>query len=387
MATNLLCVPGMTGMTIGYPEANMHTYIVDAGMKVVPPGVPGELLLSGPRLAQGYIGRPDLTADKFIENPCYAAVEGGLPAGLRPYFRTAYRTGDLCRFRGDGQIDFMGRVDNQVKINGVRMELSEVEAALSTAPGVTMAVATAVIDPATNSKRLVGYVRSASATPEGVMAHCRTLLIPAMVPSVAVVMPDFPLLPNGKVDTKALPAPEFGLVGAYEAPKTPMEEKLQPIWTRALKLKEPLSATADFFAAGGTSLQVFTLMAEMQSELSLPQLPPMFIHSHRTIQAAAQALAGEQFAGPAQAAIAAKTWGGDTRPLSANQEQMWVLFKADPASCAYNMPLVLTTRGGAINAGTLGRALNAVAAQHEVLRWEPLPTGGRCWILPRVAES
>ena len=114
MATNLLCAPGMKSMTIGFPEANMHCYIVDAGMRVVPPGVPGELLLSGPRLAQGYIGRPDLTADKFIPNPCFAAVEAGLPAGLRPYFRTAYRTGDLCRFRADGQIDFMGRIDSQV---------------------------------------------------------------------------------------------------------------------------------------------------------------------------------------------------------------------------------------------------------------------------------
>ena len=111
MATNLLCAPGMKSMTIGFPEANMHCYIVDAGMRVVPPGVPGELLLSGPRLSAGYVGHPDLTAQAFIANPCYYLVKDAVPSRARQYYRTAYRTGDLVRWLPSGKLEYLGRID------------------------------------------------------------------------------------------------------------------------------------------------------------------------------------------------------------------------------------------------------------------------------------
>jgi amino acid adenylation domain-containing protein len=370
MATNLRCEPGMTSMTIGFPEYNMHCYIVDASMNMVPPGVPGELLLSGPRLAQGYIGRPDLTAEKFTENPCYLAVKDSLPKELLSYFAKAYRTGDLCRFKQDGQIDYLGRIDNQVKINGVRLELSEVEAALGTAPHVDQAIVIAIKDPISNEKRLVGYVTPGDVDVDIVGAHCRSRLIPAMVPSAFVAMDAFPLLPNGKVNAKALPTPVFKSAGPYQAPRTILEEKLQAIWTTVLGLQEPISVLEDFFTAGGTSLQVFKLNGLMASELSVAFLPPTFIHTHRTIRSAATALEKLQVSGRdvAVKGISARSWPDALRPLSANQEQMWIIYKTDPRSCAYNMPLLLTFSGGSLDQERLRESLNALAAQHENLR-------------------
>ncbi|KAI3432787.1 hypothetical protein D9Q98_010372 [Chlorella vulgaris] len=382
MATNLKCTAGMKHMSIGYPEANMHCYIVDRFMQPVPVGVPGELLLSGPRLARGYIGRADLTADKFVHNPCYDDVAGLLPDPLRKYFQLAYRTGDLCRFKANGEIDFQGRIDNQVKINGVRMELGEVEVALGSAPGVAQAVATARLDPAINAKRLVGYVMPATVDVAEVVAHCRSQLVPAMVPSAIVALDTFPLLPNGKVNVKALPEPTFGVSQEYVGPATDLEAALQEVWTEVLGLPKPISVTADFFMTGGTSLQVFRVVAGMQKRSggTLPALPPTLIHTHRTIRATAAAIAAMSADGGGDAAAAAlglgaggepiapRSWPSALRPLSANQEQMWLLFKASPGSSAYNMPLVVSSEGGVLDAGRLQAALDAVSARHEVLR-------------------
>ena len=133
-STCCVVAPG-EGITIGRPDHNVHCYVVDASMQPVPLTVPGELLLSGPRLAQGYIGRPDLTAQAFIENPCYNLVKDSVPSSARPHYRRAYRTGDLVRWRPDGKLEYLGRIDRQVKIDGVRVELGEVEAVMSSAPG------------------------------------------------------------------------------------------------------------------------------------------------------------------------------------------------------------------------------------------------------------
>ena len=178
---------------------------------------------------------------------------------MQPYYQRAYRTGDLVRWRPDGTLDFLGRIDRQVKISGVRIELGEVEAALAGAPGVEQAAASALSD-ASGAKRLVGYVTPASVDPAAAAAHCRSRLLPAMVPSLVVALEAFPLLPNGKVDVKALPAPDWSAAGAgaYVAPASELEAAVQRVWQEVLGWPEgePLSMTADFFAAGGTSLQV-----------------------------------------------------------------------------------------------------------------------------------
>lgn len=215
MATNLECGVDLSYMTIGHPEHNMHCYIVSSTLHPVPVGVAGELLLSGPRLALGYAGRPELTEEKFIPNPCLDLVSGQVHPELAVYYQKAYRTGDLVRWRSDGTIDFLGRIDRQVKITGVRIELGEVEAALESTEGVSQAVATALMDPS-GQKRLVGYVAPGDVDAATVAAHCRSVLVPAMVPSVVVALESFPLLPNGKVDVKSLPAPDWSGAGGSE---------------------------------------------------------------------------------------------------------------------------------------------------------------------------
>ena len=345
-ATALACPPSLEFISIGRPVYNLHCYVVDSALRPVPVGVPGELLLSGPRLALGYAGRPELTAEKFVPNPCLELVSGRVNSALAPYYAKAYRTGDLVRWRGDGTLDFLGRIDRQVKITGVRIELGEVEAALEGADGVTQAVAAAVADSA-GQKRLVGYVTPASADPAAVTAHCRSLLVAAMVPSVVVALESFPLLPNGKVDVRALPAPDWSGAGSeeYVAPADDVEAAVQRVFADVLgRPAEELSVLADFFAAGGTSLQVFRAAALLQDALGIASVPATLVHSERTARRVAAALSSLLAAGggdgEAAAPITAREWPDAVRPLSANQEQMWLLSSLAGAS-AYNMPSAL----------------------------------------------
>jgi len=227
-ATYLPCPPSVDFISIGRPVYNLHAYVVDSKLRAVPVGVPGELLLSGPRLALGYAGRPDLTEEKFVPNPCLELVAGNVHPALAPYYKLAYRTGDFVRWRNDGTLEFLGRIDRQVKITGVRIELGEVEAALEGASGVTQAVATALPDPS-GQKRLVGYVTPGDIEPAAVLGHCRSVLVPAMVPSVVLALESFPLLPNGKVDVRGLPAPDWSGAGAeeYVGPANEVEATVQ----------------------------------------------------------------------------------------------------------------------------------------------------------------
>ena len=363
---------GFETVVIGRPDANVLAVVVDSALQPLPVGVPGELLLSGPRLAMGYVGRPDLTEEKFIPNPCLDLVAGKLHPALAPYYKKAYRTGDLVRWRSDGTMDFLGRIDRQVKITGVRIELGEVESALEGAPGVEQAQATALPDPQ-GQKRLVGYVTPASADPMLVLAHCRAQLVPAMVPSVVVALESFPLLPNGKVDTKGLPAPEW--VGAaseeYVPPSNDAESAVQKVFADVLgRPAAELSVLSDFFAAGGTSMQVFRAAALLQNALQIASVPPTLIHTSRTARAVAAELLLLKEEGEAGgliiSAITRRTWPGLERPLSSNQEQMWLLSSLGSGT-AYNMPLAIDlTSTPAVE--TLQAALDSVAARHEVLR-------------------
>ncbi len=279
---------GFANIVIGGPDPNTHTYIVDAGLRPVPVGVPGELLLSGPRLALGYAGRPDLTEEKFIPNPCFDLIREKVAPGLLPYCAKAYRTGDLVRWRSDGNIEFLGRIDRQVKITGVRIELGEVEGALESAAGVTQAVAAAVAD-ASGQKRLVGYVTPGEVDPAVVIAHCRSVLVPAMVPSVVLALESFPLLPGGKIDVKSLPAPDWSGGGEdeYVAPQNAIEEFLQLIWMDCLEFEDSISVTADYFAIGGTSLKTGIINAAIRQELDMKDIPGTLINNNPTIRSLA----------------------------------------------------------------------------------------------------
>ncbi|HWN42523.1 MAG TPA: amino acid adenylation domain-containing protein [Thermoanaerobaculia bacterium] len=241
---------------LGKPIANTAIYVVDPNLRPVPIGVPGELLIGGAGLARGYFGRPDLTAERFVPNPF-----GGPGARL-------YRTGDLARWLASAELEFLGRLDHQVKVRGYRIELGEIEAALEQHPAVRAAVVI-VREDTPGDQRLTAYVVGTAPSGE-LRRHLRASLPEYMVPSAFVVLPKLPLLPNGKVDRKSLPAPETErpeLAATFIAPKSRLEGVISEAWRSVLGI-ERVGVHDNFFDLGGHSL----LMAQVHHKLreSLP---------------------------------------------------------------------------------------------------------------------
>ncbi|MFH9870306.1 amino acid adenylation domain-containing protein [Streptomyces lydicus] len=269
---------------LGPPVPNTRFYVLDERLAVVPVGVTGELYLGGAGLGRGYLGRPDLTAQRFVADPFG-------PPGTR-----LYRTGDLVRWTAEGQLEFAGRVDNQVKIRGYRVEPAEVESALLRRPGVAEAAVVAR-DDGSGHKRLVGYVvaddaAAGDAAPD-TAALLRTLAgeLPGyMVPSALVVLPALPLGPTGKVDVRALPAPDPAGHGTAEpvAPRTPTEEALAVIWAELLGLPQ-VGVEDDFFDLGGDSVTSLRLMSRIGGAFGVEVSPRDFFDAP-TIAALAERL-------------------------------------------------------------------------------------------------
>ncbi|BCB91513.1 hypothetical protein Psuf_088260 [Phytohabitans suffuscus] len=285
--------PGWTGsVPIGRPDPNTRAYVLDAALRPVPPGVAGELYVGGRGLARGYLGRPDLTATRFVPDPfalgearAKRASTGGVGPGAR-----MYRTGDRARWRADGTLDFLGRVDDQVKIRGFRVELGEVEAAIAAHPAVAQA---AVVPHRTGTLvRLVGY-----AVPLGgpvdvdgarLRAHLATVLPDYMVPATVTVLDGpLPLTPNGKLDRKALPAPVFTTGGT--APRDAREEALARVVAGLLGLPS-VGVDDDFFALGGDSIVAIQLVGRARA--AGLAIRPRDVFTGRTVAGLA-ALAGE----------------------------------------------------------------------------------------------
>ncbi|MEO3871095.1 amino acid adenylation domain-containing protein [Nonomuraea sp. B12E4] len=245
-------------MLIGEPVANTTAYVVDGDLRPVPVGVPGELLLGGAGVTRGYHGRAALTAERFVPDPF------GAPGGR------VYRTGDLARRHPDGTLECLGRLDDQVKVRGVRIELDEVAAVLDEHPSVRRAVV-AVRDDAPGGRGLVAYVIGTGEEAE-LRAHLRARLPEGMIPAAFVSVPDLPVLPSGKLDRAALPPPRAGgATAAYVPPRTPMEETLAAIWAELLG-RERVGVTDDFFALGGHSLLVVRLVGRIDDEFGV-ELP------------------------------------------------------------------------------------------------------------------
>lgn len=294
---------GADRVPLGRPDHNVHCYISTypgedgepEGEKFVPRmcgvGEPGELLLSGPRLGRGYRGRPDLTADKFVPNPFYDTT-ADLPPEIRLHYQKVYHTGDLVRWGADGQLEFLGRIDRQVKVNGVRIELAEIEAALAATPGVARAAAVAWKDQRTGNYRLAGYVVPDVGKGDEV-AHeardlCASRLVPAMVPTVVLPLEDIRLLPNGKADLKSLPEPDWNAIAAariYTAPADELEAALARIWKEALGATggdQGIGTADDFFELGGNSLLAGRINSDVRKELGI-DIPSLVIFQSRTI--------------------------------------------------------------------------------------------------------
>ncbi len=234
---------------IGFPVWNTRLYVLDARMRPLPPGVVGDLYLGGVQLARGYLGREDLTAERFLADP------------YRPGERI-YRTGDLARWREDGAVEFLGRSDHQVKLRGLRIELGEIEAAI-VASGLASQAAVIVREDRAGDRRLVGYLQP---TADFDLAALRTSVAAQlpdyMVPAAFVALGDWPVTANGKLDRDALPAPAFD-AGAFVAPRTPTETAVAALFAEALGV-ERVGADTDFFALGGDSLLAVHLLLAIQ---------------------------------------------------------------------------------------------------------------------------
>jgi amino acid adenylation domain-containing protein len=278
LATYARCDAGAP--PIGRPIENVEVYLLDAAMEPVAVGDEGELYIGGVGLAHGYAARPALTAERFVPHPFG-------PPGAR-----LYRTGDLARYRPDGNLEFVGRADQQVKVRGFRIELGEVEAVLATYPGVRAAVA-AVRELTPGDASLVGYVVAPPGTADAheLRAFLEARLPPQMVPTAFVEIDTLPMTPNGKLDRAALPAPDGArgaMRGGYVAPRTPDERILVEIWESVLSV-QPIGVADDFFTIGGHSLSALRVVAAIQKHLHVT-IPIAQILKLRTIEAIARAL-------------------------------------------------------------------------------------------------
>jgi amino acid adenylation domain-containing protein len=345
---------------IGRPIENARVYVLDGRGDPAPAGVPGELYVGGAGVARGYLGRPGLTAERFVPD----ALSGAAGARL-------YRTGDRARWLDSGELEFLGRLDEQVKVRGFRVEPGEVEAALRRLPGVRDAVVVARED------RLVGYVvaREGEADAAGLRARLREVLPEHMVPSALVFLDALPVTPGGKADRRALPAPEAYLAPeASDGPRTPTEEVMAAIWADVLKL-ETVGAEDDFFALGGHSLLATRVAMRARGALGV-DLPLAELFRSPTVRELAGHVDALRARGEGLDALPPVVPVPRDRPLPLSwaQQRLWFLWQMDPESPLYNVPLGARLRGP-LDAGALARALDGIVRRHEPLR-TALPSRG-----------
>ncbi|HSK75928.1 MAG TPA: amino acid adenylation domain-containing protein, partial [Thermoanaerobaculia bacterium] len=373
--------PGEGPVRLGRPIANTEFFIVDPGGGPVPVGVAGELRIGGEGLARGYLARPELTAERFVPHPWSA----------RPGARL-YRTGDLVRFREGGELEFLGRIDHQVKVRGFRIELGEIEAALARHPAVRQAVA--AVHEEGGDKRLVAWLvpEGTAPTPGGLRDFLRRSLPEYMVPGAFVALPALPLPPSGKVDRKALPAPETGGPGeADAAPLTPVEEVVAAIWAEVLR-RERVGARESFFDLGGHSLLATQVISRVRTALGV-DLPLQRMFESPTVAGLARAVeeARREREGLAIPPIVPVPRDRPL-PLSFSQERMWFLGQLDAGTSAYNLFRAVRLRG-ALDEAVLGRCLTELVRRHEALRTAFILVDGqpvqvvappRAFSLPRI---
>ncbi|GHF64089.1 non-ribosomal peptide synthetase [Streptomyces griseosporeus] len=336
---------------IGAPLRNTRLYVLDAALQPVPVGVPGELYIAGPGLARGYHRRAGLTAERFVADPHGRA-------GTR-----MYRTGDLVRWTADGDLDYLGRTDFQVKVRGFRIELGEIEAVVLGHEDVAR-TAVLVREDRPGDKRLVAYVVPAAGRDVDrarLRAHVAAALPDHMVPSAFVALDALPLNPNGKLDRAALPAPEYGPAQTGRAPRTPQEAILCGLFADVLGVPR-VFIDDDFFALGGHSLLATRLAGRIRATLGEELTIRQFFETPTVAGLAAALGAG----GPARPPLRAGARAARV-PLSSAQQRLWFLGRFEGRSHTYNVPTALRL-AGAVDREALAAALADLALRHETLR-------------------
>ena len=336
---------------IGRPMQNMRAYITGKHNNLQPIGVVGELCLAGDGLARGYLNREELTAEKFVENP----FEPG---------NKMYRTGDLARWLPDGNIEFLGRIDNQVKVRGFRIELGEIESRLLVHEAIKEAIVT-VREDADGVKYLCAYVVQAVPLAVSELREYLSKELPEyMIPSYFIQLEKLPLNSSGKLDRKALPEPD-GSIGTgveYEAPRNELEAKLAAIWEDILKV-DKVGINDSFFALGGHSLKATVLVSRIHKELDA-EVPLREIFRLTTIKELAEYIKGTQ-----KSIYDAIEPVGEREhyTLSSAQKRLYILNQIEGSGTSYNMPGAMTVEGQ-LDIGRLEQVFNELIKRHETLR-------------------
>ncbi|MEU4213054.1 amino acid adenylation domain-containing protein [Streptomyces sp. NPDC026206] len=336
---------------IGRPLWNRQAYVLDRYLRPVAAGVPGELFLAGAGLARGYLGRPGLTAERFVANPFGAPGE------------RFYRTGDVVRWTPDGELEFVGRADGQVKIRGYRVEPAEIEAVIAQRADVDRVVVQAR-DSRQGGHRLVAYVVPAAGEPvdgRAVRDHVAAVLPEYMVPAAVVGLEEIPLTGPGKIDYRALPEPDFAEAADGRSPRTEREETLSTLFGEVLGLPE-VGIDHSFFDLGGHSLLATRLVNRIRTVFDV-ELPVRAVFEAPTVAALAERLAD---ADGARAALRPAE-RPDEIPLSYAQRRLWFIHTTDGGNGQYNIPLAARLLGD-LDAAALSAALSDVVARHESLR-------------------
>src|SRR6185295_1740733 len=348
-----------SGSVIGVPIPDLAVYVLDRGGRLAPIGVPGEIHVGGAGPARGYLGRADLTAERFVPDP--------FADGAR-----LYRSGDLGRFLSTGELEYLGRIDHQVKIRGFRIEPGEIEAALRAHPEVREAVVLARAEES-GGGRLVAFVVPGPERLAELRSLLRGTLPEHQVPASFVRLDALPRTGNGKVDRKALLAlDETPREDGFVAPRTPIEELIAGIFAEVLKL-DAVGAEAHFFELGGHSLLATRVTSRLRHVLGV-ELPLRALFDEPTVAALARAVRRAQQAEGAAAALPPlvrrpppRSSADPAPPLSFAQQRLWFLDQLEPGSAAYNIPAGVRLTG-ALDRAVLAAALDAVVARHEVLR-------------------
>ncbi|HKR49075.1 MAG TPA: amino acid adenylation domain-containing protein, partial [Pseudonocardiaceae bacterium] len=341
---------------IGRPIRNTQTYALDAELRPVPVGVPGELYLAGRGVARGYLDRPGLTAQRFTANPF------GAPGSRM------YRTGDVVRWNAAGELEYLGRVDHQVKIRGFRIEPGEIEAVLATHPGVGEVAVTAREDHP-GSTRLVAYLvptTDPAPTPADLRDHTARFLPDYLVPAAFVLLAGLPLNSNGKLDRRALPAPEWGGGGGGSvAPRTEAERVVAGIWSEVLGVPQ-VGADDNFFELGGDSILSIRVTSRLRAVFDV-DISPRAVFTHSTVARLAAAIAVDSATGVSVIPVIQRAGELLITPQSFAQQRLWFLHEFEPDSAEYATRLGLRLRGE-LDIDALSAAFTGLVARHESLR-------------------